>query len=1197
MKKKLLLLCGLAALLLSGCSSDPDEMVMPTPTWSVAPEIRIGGGIDGATRVLDGAFSDGDQVGLYGVNYEADNTVPGELLDAGNQVDNARYTYDKANNSWNSSGQVYYKDAKTHIDLYAYYPYGTPTDVENYLFTVQTDQSGAGVTDGFSLSDFLWSKREDVTPTEETVQLRFTHSLSCVEVVLVEGEGFPEGAFENLEKQLMVLNTIHTASINLSTGEAVASGQRAKEGIVMRKSGEGFRAIVVPQQMAAGTALFSITVDGIPYRFKLSDATEYTAGKLNRFSIEVNYKSPSGEYEFSLADAEIVDWIIDNDEHSGEARQYYVVHQEEPGTLSTLLRAAKKNPNKIKNLKISGKINALDFYFMCDSMEILQAINLKESRIIGVTKDDLIAAGYSMNYRSSRFGSYYDNNSKTEEMNDKLEDDEIPLYAFYNSINGAKKSLVYFEFPEKLKAINSTAFTETNLSGTIVIPNGVEEINGFSYTGISGIQLPYGLKEIGSSCFSECKSLSGSLEIPETVEEIGAYAFRDCNGLTGNLTLPSKLKKINEQVFNGCSGFTGSLVIPEGVESIGRAAFDNCSGMTGSLSLPESLKEFYDGDLGSFMGCRFTGELVIPSKITEIPKATFYGCQFSNIVFPEGLITIGINAFTSNSRLNQVLEFPESLVLIEESAFSSCTTLPGIILPKGLTSIQSRAFEGCFYLSKIVSNAVEPPAVGPNAFDGVAKDNFTVEVPERSVTRYQSDVMWGQFKRIGAHYDFSISRSLLRALNAEYSNTYVLRVPSNMSWSVESCPEWVTITPSSGVGKTEVLITVAEMTDSEVGTFEINTGSYERPIYENNEGRSGEVVFRLDEKEYRSTMRVEQYDYEYGDGDVIVNQTASVGGGVNLVFMGDCFDARDIAHGDYLNGINEAIGYYFAIEPYKSYRDYFNVYTVVGLSPESGMGTVNTVKDAKFGSQYSLAGITPNTETTFTYAMKTPTVNEENMSETLVVMVENTEEYGGICYMWGDGSAIAICPMSRDAYPYDFRGIVQHEAGGHGFAKLADEYIYHNEFVGTCTCPCCDHVEGFRDAKSRGWYRNLSENSDYNTVEWAHLFWHPDYSAIVDMYEGGFYHSRGIYRSEATSCMNNNIPYYSAIQRQEMVERIMRYAGEEFSLEAFYARDVRDASNNDFVTSAMPRRRGEGTVLAPTEQFAPKFMGEKPTLR
>lgn len=388
-------------------------------------------------------------------------------------------------------------------------------------------------------------------------------------------------------------------------------------------------------------------------------------------------------------------------------------------------------------------------------------------------------------------------------------------------------------------------------------------------------------------------------------------------------------------------------------------------------------------------------------------------------------------------------------------------------------------------------------------------------------------------------------------------------------------------------------------TDATFTREEWNDGYYT----ETHKGRAGDIIFKLDNKKDANgdavtvNMAVEQYDCDYADGDVIVNQIASQGAGVNIVFMGDCFDARDIAMGSYKAGIDEAIGYYFGIEPYKTYKPYFNIYTIFGMSPDSGMGTVNTIRDAKFGSQYSLDGIAPDTQATYEYAMKATTVNESNLNQTLVVMVENTTDYGGICYIWGDGSAIAICPMSRDAYPFDFRGIVQHEAGGHGFAKLADEYIYHNAFIESCTCTCCSHLDEFYDGKALGWYRNLSTNGDYKTVEWAHLFANPDYSNIVDMYEGGYFHTRGIFRSEATSCMNNNIPYYSAISRQEMVERIKRYAGEEFSLAEFYSKDVRDASNNDFVTRSLEVEDNATTRAAAAKQMAPKFMGDKPQLK
>lgn len=357
---------------------------------------------------------------------------------------------------------------------------------------------------------------------------------------------------------------------------------------------------------------------------------------------------------------------------------------------------------------------------------------------------------------------------------------------------------------------------------------------------------------------------------------------------------------------------------------------------------------------------------------------------------------------------------------------------------------------------------------------------------------------------------------------------------------------------------------------------------------ETHKGRSGEVVFLLNDKDYRTKLSIEQYDYEYGDGDVIVNQTATKGNGVNLVFMGDCFDARDIAKGSYLSGVEEAIGHYFDIEPYKTYRDYFNVYTIFGVSNDSGMGTVNTIRDAKFGSAYSLDGISPNHETCYEYAMKASTVNENNLGQTLVVLIENTTEYGGICYMWGDGSAIACCPMSADAYPYDFRGIVQHEAGGHGFGKLKDEYIYFNNFYGK--------TAELLGGKARGWYRNLELVGNMDRVSWSHLIFHPKYSNIVDIYEGGDEYTRGIFRSEPNSCMNNNIPYYSAISRQAMVERIMQYAGEEFSLDDFYANDVLDIQGNN-TGSTRSIEENIATWSSAGKQMPPKYMGDKPQLK
>ena len=353
-------------------------------------------------------------------------------------------------------------------------------------------------------------------------------------------------------------------------------------------------------------------------------------------------------------------------------------------------------------------------------------------------------------------------------------------------------------------------------------------------------------------------------------------------------------------------------------------------------------------------------------------------------------------------------------------------------------------------------------------------------------------------------------------------------------------------------------------------------------------------MFLLEGKEYRSTMTVEQYDYEYGDGDLVTLQKAKEGDGVNIVLMGDCFDAKDIAEGRYLDGISRAYEYFSDIEPYLTYKDYFNVYGIFGMSPDSGMGTVNTIREARFGSQYTLnEGVSPDFETTFAAACIAPI--EDNVSRSLIIMVENSIDYSGLCYMWGDGSAVAIVPMSEDPAPYDFRGLVHHEAGGHGFGKLADEYIYHNAFVSSCACLCCGHEGEINLMKSYGFYDNISLSGSMHDVPWAHMIFDPQYSNIVDIYEGAFYHSRGIFRSEPTSCMNNNIPYYSAISRESMVKRIMNYAGEEYSYEDFKANDVE--SHPSVNTKGYRWSSAETATSTNRDQMPPKFMGEKPSFK
>ena len=377
------------------------------------------------------------------------------------------------------------------------------------------------------------------------------------------------------------------------------------------------------------------------------------------------------------------------------------------------------------------------------------------------------------------------------------------------------------------------------------------------------------------------------------------------------------------------------------------------------------------------------------------------------------------------------------------------------------------------------------------------------------------------------------------------------------------------MSPASGNKKTKVTLTINAMA-------------------KNGTSREGKVVFRLKEEEYTHECHVSQYGYAYGEDQWLTLQKATKGkkGGINIVLLGDGYDAKSIADGSYLKTMKQEMEYFFGLEPYTTYRGYFNVYTAFPLSTESGVGTVNTIRYNRFNTTFT-GGVElkADYDEIFAYALNAPTVTKENLNQTLIIMVPNSTDYGGMTQMWTSGAAIAFCPLSTYSYPLDSRGVVQHEAGGHGFGKLGDEYIYHNAFIDNCHCKDgCDHGYAFNKYKALGWYENLSFTGKMQSVPWSHLIFDPRYSDLVDIYEGGYMHSRGVFRSEQNSCMNNNIPYYSTISRESIVKRIKRYAGETYSFEDFVKNDKREAGN---VTRSTGTSGSVGNVNSGMHQHAP----------
>ena len=564
MRPKLLLglLCTL--LFAVGCVSDPIIVTIPQ---NDNLEINLSGSIDQTpvSRVNDEGFCDGDGIGVYVVNYQ--DGVPGTLLDEGNQVDNVRYVYNESENKWTPDYPVYYYDKVTPVDIIGYYPYTTNISVNAYSFEVAKDQytdANNGLMGGYEASDFLWGVAEGISPTSSRVNITLNHMMAGVQVRLTEGTGWGENEWNAVDKQVLVTNTIRKATINLSNGDVTPAGDVPTTGTVPAVNDGGWRAVVVPQSVGASVALFNITVDGTSYIFRKSEQFEYTSGKLHKFTIEVSKKSESG-LEFKLVGEDITPWESETITHDGTAREYVVINvpaasTDESSALKAAIEASGKDYTKIKNLKVTGEINAFDFYFMRDEMTALQGINMKEVDVV---------------------------------------EQEIPNSAFYG-----KSTLVRFVFPDEIIKINSSAFCKTNLTGALMLPNNITHIGYSAFeqcSSLTSLNLSNKIEIIEDLAFEGCSGFSNALYLPSTLVSIGRRAFNGC-GFRGNLILPENLSHIGAGAFCGCGGFTGDLTIPKGVTTL---PFDD---------------QFWGG---TFAGCGFDGTLTLHDGITVIDKLTF----------------------------------------------------------------------------------------------------------------------------------------------------------------------------------------------------------------------------------------------------------------------------------------------------------------------------------------------------------------------------------------------------------------------------------------------------------------------------------------------------------------------------------------------------------------------------------------------
>lgn len=307
---------------------------------------------------------------------------------------------------------------------------------------------------------------------------------------------------------------------------------------------------------------------------------------------------------------------------------------------------------------------------------------------------------------------------------------------------------------------------------------------------------------------------------------------------------------------------------------------------------------------------------------------------------------------------------------------------------------------------------------------------------------------------------------------------------------------------------------------------------------------SGDKVFYYDVTFER--QGVSQY---YNNGDVVMLNKATAGyTPLNIVILGDGYQQKDLRQGGkFEKSARSAMNSFFAIEPFKSFKDRFDVYMLTYASKDEGTDVTSSgiYKDTYFSSVCTGGGntlVTCNYQTVLNAVTSRTGLTEANygLYRTIVILLVNTTEQSGTCWYSkqgkvdaskvGDGiKSYAIAMLAADTMGAS--GLVKHEGGGHAFGRLADEYNWGG------TADEAKKQSLRNEQNNNGFYWNVSSTTG-SSSPWAHFIGRPGYGD-VGYYEGAWGCSTGLYRPTENSIMLNNQGNFNAPSREIIYKRII----------------------------------------------------------
>lgn len=256
---------------------------------------------------------------------------------------------------------------------------------------------------------------------------------------------------------------------------------------------------------------------------------------------------------------------------------------------------------------------------------------------------------------------------------------------------------------EGITYIGNNAFI-FNIADSISIPSTVRGVGEYSFAGsrkIKEINVPDGVETIGWGAFGFCDELV-RITIPASVSSMDGWTFGDCEKLE-----TIQFKGTMNQWLN-CGGGMSSHPASTSVNCLSGGTLE-MSGMCGenvtwtldnsgmlTLAGNGAMDNYNWGSAPWVKASSLIRTISIGNEINYIGECAFVGTNIVNLTIPDGVETIGSNAFGSCLYLSN-LTLNKGLSSIEYGAFSGCIRLVSVSIPEGVTKIGGEAFRNCSY--------------------------------------------------------------------------------------------------------------------------------------------------------------------------------------------------------------------------------------------------------------------------------------------------------------------------------------------------------------------------------------------------------------------------------------------------------------------------------------------------------------------